>query len=399
MMRDMHSFGTPDLLDRVQPAQEGAPVAPGLDRTTSWEYPSRQALIAASDDAHPGRFYPRYGHPAGMLAEARIAHLEGAGGALVYGSGMAAISSVFLGVLGAGDRQALSRRCYGGTVTFARHDLPRWGVQVDFFDPFDAGELATALARGPRLVHVETPVNPTARALDLEPLCRAAHAKGALVSVDATFMPPPFQRTLSHGADYAIHSATKFLGGHTDILGGAVSGSVERISELERFRRRLGPTMAPDAAWLLARSLETVELRVRAQNAGAREVVHWLADRGKALGVARVHHPALPGHPDGVVAARQQGELLGSVFAFEVEGGMETATRVFDGLRRFRRGGSLGGVESLVSMPVDTSHKAYRDDDFARAGFSPSALRLSIGLEPASDLIADLEAALKGRGA
>ncbi len=391
------SFGTPELLARRVQAAGGSPVSAGVERSTSWEFPSRAGLVAAADDQAPGHFYPRYGHQAGRLAEATLATLEGAEGSVLFASGMAALSSTFLCFLSHGDRLAISKKCYGGSVLIARDELPRFGIDVEFFDPFVAADVERVLATSPKLVHVETPVNPTGRVLDLAYLSARVHEAGALLSVDATFLPPPLQRTLAHGADLAIHSATKFLGGHSDVLAGAVSGSLALMHELERFRRKHGAVLGPDAAWLLRRSLETLELRVHAQCQSAATIAGWLANEGRKLGVDRVHYVGLPGHEDRELAERVL-QAFGAVFSFEVAGGLDRAERVFDALRVFRRGVSLGGVESLVAMPVDGSHRMLTPDEFAQVGFAPCAIRLSVGLEPAETLRADLEQALRAAG-
>ena len=387
----MHCFGTPDLLDGLQQDECGTPVVPSIDRATCWEFPSRRALADACDDATPGRFYPRYGHGAGLVCEAWIARFEGAEAALLFASGMAAISGVLLARLNSGQRLGLSRKTYGGTVAVAEHELPRFGVEVLGFDPFDKASTEAMLAREPAHVHVECPVNPTGRVLDLAAIAERVHAAGATLSCDATFMPPPFQRTCQLGVDYAIHSCTKFLGGHSDLLAGVVSGSVEAIERLERWRRRTGAVLPPDEAWLLRRSLETLELRVRAACESAVTIARFLDAHP---GVARVHAPCLEAHPDHSLARERTSGLFGAVFTFEIEGGEAAATKVYDSLRLFRRSVSLGGVESLASLPVDTSHHALRDEDWEGVGFARHAIRLSVGLEPVETLRADLEQAL-----
>ena len=387
----MHCFGTPDLLDDAAFEERGTPVVPSIDRATCWEFPSRESIAAACEDASPGRFYPRYGHGAGLVCEAWVARLENAGGALLFGSGMAAISAVLMTRVDGGQRLGLSRKTYGGTVAVAEHELPRFGVEVVAFDPFDEASLATMLAREPAHVHVESPVNPTGRVLDLAAIAERVHAVGATLSCDATFMPPPFQRCCELGVDYSIHSATKFLGGHSDLLAGVVSGSVDAIARLERWRRRTGAVLPPDESWLLRRSLETLELRTRAACASATEIARFLEQHPK---VERVHAPCLETHPDHALAAERTGGIFGAVFSFEIAGGEEAATRCYDALRVFRRSVSLGGVESLASMPIDTSHHALSDADWQDVGFARHAMRLSVGLEPVDELRTDLEQAL-----
>lgn len=387
------TFGTPELLGEHD--AELRPVSDGVSRTTTWEFPSRAAVAAAMEDAEPGRFYPRYGHPNSLLLEATVAQLEGASACVSFASGMAAISAIPLALLRSGDGFACARACYGGTNALLG-ELLRFGIEVSRFDAFDPASLDRVLDSGVRLVHVESPVNPTARILDLRAIAERVHARGALLSCDATFLPPPMQRALSLGVDLVVHSATKFLGGHSDILAGVVSGSRALIAKLERWRRYGGAVLGPDDAWLLRRSLETLELRTRAQCASARELAFFLAEHP---GVARVHYPELPGHPDAAFLDQQSG-VGGSTFTFEVvedgtpEGGERAATRVYDRLRVFRRAVSLGGVESLACLPADTSHHSNSADEMREMGFEPHAIRLSVGLEPVAALREDLAQAL-----
>lgn len=388
-MTSLPPFGTPEYLDVAAGAVR--PVVDGVERTTTWAYPDRASLRAAMDDAEPGRFYPRYGHPNSLLLEAWMARLEGAEACVSFASGMAAISAIPLALLSSGDRWAYAAACYGGTHAFAK-DLPRFGITADRFDSFSSDSLDEVLARGAVLVHVESPVNPTGRILELTRVAERVHAAGALLSCDVTFMPPPVQRSLTSGVDLAVHSATKFLGGHSDILAGVVSGSRELIAKLERWRRRSGAVLGPDESWLLRRSLETVEIRTRAQCETAEELARWLAKDDR---VERVHHAALDEDASELRLAQQSG-LGGAVMAFEPRGGDATTTRVFDALRVFRRAVSLGGVESLASIPVDSSHHSYSSDEIRAFGFAPHAIRLSVGLEPVEELRRDLDRALGG---
>ncbi|MFQ5507186.1 MAG: trans-sulfuration enzyme family protein [Planctomycetota bacterium] len=390
----MCPFGTPDHLDCLPEPDEGTPVVPDLTRSTVFEFGSRRQFLRGEEGEPAGHFYPRYGHVNGLHLEALTASLERAGGSVSFASGMAASSAVFLALLEQGDRLALSTRCYGGVLALASHELPRFGIGVLRFDPFDPGQVDEVLSASPKLVHVETPVNPTVRVIDLPPLAERVHGAGALLCVDATFLPPPFQRVLELGADLSIHSATKFLGGHTDVLAGVASGGVELMEKLEGHRRRTGAVLAADLAWLLIRSLKTLELRVRAQCETARQLAGWL--EAEAPNVGKVHYPGLASHPDHDVASRNQA-LFGSMLSFEVHGGHEAAWRVFDGFDLFRKAPSLGGVESLVCLPADSSHRMLTEEEQRAAGFGPGTIRLSVGLEPLEELREDLLAALRGR--
>lgn len=379
---------------REDPAPPLGPVAPDLTRATTFAYPSAEALRAVGDEEARGDFYQRYGHPNGRLFEKQVAELEGADGAVSFASGMAAISAVFFGLLRAGDVIAISRYVYGGVEALAAEDLPRFGVEVRRFDPFDETSVRDATRGKIKLIHVETPTNPLCRVIDLKRIVEAAHRCGALISVDATFLPPPLQRPLAHGVDLVVHSATKILGGHSDILAGVVSGRHALLERLERFRRRTGAVLAPDAAWLLVRSLATLELRARRSADNALRLANFL-DRLRAQGgkIAQVHYPGLPHHPDHAIASVYM-QSFGFVLAFEVTGGLSAAVAAYDRLRVIARAVSLGGVESLASIPLHTSHAMMPPDERRRAGIADGLIRLSVGIEPYEALEQDLATAL-----
>lgn len=379
---------------RSEPSPPLGPVAPDLTRATTFAYPNAEALRAAGEGEAPGEFYPRYGHPAGRLFEQRLSALEGADGAVSFASGMAAIAAVFCSLLRAGDAVAVSRYVYGGVEALVTQDLPRFGIEVRRFDPFDDASLATATAAPVKLIHVETPTNPLCRVVDLKRIVAAACRIGALLTVDATFLPPPFQRPLAHGADLVMHSATKMLGGHSDALGGVVSGRHELLGRVEAFRRRTGAILSPDTAWLLVRSLATLELRVRRASENAEKLARFIdAKRAAGRTVSAVHYPGLPQHPDHAVA-REYMDTFGFMLAFEVAGGLSAAVAVYDRLRVFARAVSLGGVESLASIPLHTSHAMMPPDERRRAGIADGLVRISVGIEPYETLANDIATAL-----
>lgn len=381
---------------REDAAPPRGPLAPDLTRATTFAYPTAEALRAVGEGELPGEFYPRYGHPAGRLFEKQVAELEGADGAVSFASGLAALHAVFCGLLRAGDAIAVSRYVYGGVEAMVSADLPRFGIEVHRFDPFDEDSVERALREGVKLIHVETPTNPLCRVVPLKRIAEAARRRGAWVSVDATFLPPPFQRPLAHGVDLVMHSATKMLGGHSDALAGIVSGRHELLTRLEGFRRRTGAVLAPETAWLLVRSLATLELRARRAAENASRLARFLDGlRMSANNVARVHYPGLPQHPDHDVA-RAYMDTFGFVLAFEVAGGLSEAVRVYDRFRVIARAVSLGGVETLASIPLHTSHAMMSAEERRGAGIADGLIRLSVGIEPYEVLEADLAAALTG---
>ena len=379
---------------REEEGPPAGPLAPDLTRATTFAYPTAEELRAAGAGEIAGEFYARYGHPACRLFESKVARLEGADGAVSFASGLAALHAVFFGLLRAGDTIAASRYVYGGVDAMLAEDLPRFGVAVRRFDPFEAGSLEAVLDASVKIVHVETPTNPLSRVVDVKRFAERAHQYGAWLSADATFLPPPFQRPIVHGADLVMHSATKMLGGHSDTLGGIVSSRHALLEPLEAFRRRTGGILAPDTAWLLVRSLATLELRGRAASQNAERLAGFLDGlRARGRSVARVHYPGLPGHPDHRIA-REYMRTFGFMLAFEVEGGLAGAERVYDRLRVIARAVSLGGVESLASLPLHTSHAMMSLEERSRAGIADGLIRLSVGIEPYESLEADLASAL-----
>lgn len=387
----MKRYGHPGLLDQEGIPGEGKPLSPPLIRSSTFEFPDRQSHNRAIDGSD--RFYARHGHEIGRIVEARLAQLEAAEGALLFASGIAAVTAVLLGLSRAESRIAVSRHSYGGTLMLANRVLPDLGIGVDLFDPFDEADLDRMLAAGPHLVQVETPINPTLRILDIETLSARVHDQGALLSVDATFIPPPFQRCLDRGADLVVHSATKFFGGHSDVLAGVVLGRDAELARLEEWRRMTGPILGQDAAWLLHRSLGTHELRFREQCARAHDLAFHLDRNRETLGIRALHYPGLASHPDHELAMRSL-HNFGSMLSFELDGGIERAARAFDSLKVFHRGPSLGGVESLICLPSETSHALLEEGELRRIGFGPGLIRISVGIEPIEDLIQDLEQAI-----
>ncbi len=333
--------------------------------------------------------YTRYGNPTLTVAEEKLAALEGAEAAVVTSSGMAAISSALLGVLKAGDELIATRQLYGGTYRLMRDILPDLGIRVHHVeaDLRGAEELVNSRTRA---LYVETPTNPTLRVVDLGKAI-AITRKHKLVSlIDNTFASPIFQKPLALGFDIVLHSATKYLSGHSDLIAGAAAGSRKWMDRIRSMVIALGGSMDPTAAYLLIRGMKTLELRVRKQSENAMAVARFLEKHPK---VARVHYPGLASHPDHRLAARQMGGF-GSMLAFDLKGGLPVARRFCDRTRIFLLAASLGGVESLVILPIYTSHYNMSGEELAKVGVSPGTVRVSVGLEDAADLLADLKQAL-----
>lgn len=366
----------------------GSPYSP-VYNTTTYRFADTASLQEVVEGHTSGNLYTRWGsNPTIQELEQGLARLEGTEDALAFASGMAAISATLFahgrhGIVCVGD-------LYGGTQELLTKHLEPLGIPVTFLLKHEPEQLAEALNKPGMLVYCESPANPTLSILDLKMLAQQAHAKGALLAVDNTFASPVNQRPLALGADLSLHSASKFLGGHSDITAGAVMASADRIQPIALWRRNLGQIIAPETAALLSRSLRTLPLRVRQHNENAMAVARAM-DAHPAI--KQVLYPGLPDF-DGHSLAAQQMDGFGGVLTIELNGGREQAVKVADNLSVFLLATSLGGVESLVSQPCATSHYGISQEERERRGITDSMLRLSVGLEDAQDLIADLEQAL-----
>jgi cystathionine gamma-synthase len=335
--------------------------------------------------------YTRSGNPTrDALAEA-LAALEGGAGAVVTSSGMAAVNLVCQ-LLQPGDLLVAPHDCYGGTYRLFSALARRGVVQVEFVDQTDAPAFAAALARKPRLVWVETPSNPLLRIVDIRGAAQLAHGAGALLLVDNTFMSPGWQQPLALGADLVLHSTTKYLNGHSDVVGGAVIAATSELHEqLVWWANCIGATGAPFDSYLTLRGVRTLHARLRAHGENAARIAELL-DQHPA--VARVYYPGLPSHPQHQLATRQQNGF-GAMLSFELRGDLSNVRAFVDGLQCFSLAESLGGVESLIAHPATMTHAAMDADARRTAGIIDTLLRLSIGIEDPEDLVRDLQAALE----
>ncbi|HEX6911379.1 MAG TPA: aminotransferase class I/II-fold pyridoxal phosphate-dependent enzyme [Longimicrobium sp.] len=360
----------------------GAPVvSPIVPSTTFYSDPTGQGEV----------LYTRYGNgPNQRLVEQRLASLDGAEDAIVFASGMAAMACALLSVLRAGDHVVATDAIYGGTRALLMDELSRLGIETTFTNLFSPG-WTEALRPNTRVVLGETPSNPVLRVLDLQPIADAAHAHGAAVIVDATFGSPVNYRALEHGADIVMHSATKYLGGHSDVTAGVLCGGAERIAQARKRARVWGPVLDPHGVWLLERGMKTLALRMERHNRNGMEVARWAESRPE---VARVFYPGLPSHPDHEIAKRVL-DGFGGMVGIEVRGGGEAAERFVRALRLAKLAPSLGGVETLISEPRYTSHAAMTPAQREAAGIRDGFLRVSLGIEDAADIIADFDQALR----
>jgi cystathionine beta-lyase/cystathionine gamma-synthase len=334
--------------------------------------------------------YTRFGNNPNQVAlERRIAALEGAEDAVVTGSGMAAMAMALLGCAEAGTRIASADALYGGTRVLLDRELSRLGIRTDYLD-FHAPGWADRLTEGYGVVLVELPTNPLLRVPDLPAIARAARRIGAVVVVDSTFATPINLRPLEHGAHLVVHSATKYLGGHSDVTAGAVVGGGTLLASVRDRTRIFGPSLDPHAAWLVERGIKTLAVRMERHERNGHAVAEWCEAHPA---VRQVYYPGLPSHPDHALAGRLLGGY-GGMLGVELRGGGEAATRVVRRLRLARVASSLGGVDTLVSEPRHTSHMAMTAQQREQAGIRDGFLRFSLGIEDAEDIIADLRQAL-----
>lgn len=358
--------------------------------------PVVQPLVQSVNHVQPvgtpdGVLYTRYANtPNALLVQRRLALLEGAEASLVLSSGMGATACTMLALLRPGDHLITSAWIYGGTRKLFDYELPAMGVTVTTVDPTESRAWRRAITRNTRVIFVESPVNPTTRVLDLRPLSALARETGLALVVDSTFASPVNFRPLAHGADVVIHSATKYLNGHHDILAGVVCGAESVVDEVRQKMMVWGQAPDPFALWLLERGLKTLDVRVKRQNESAQRIAEWATQHPA---IARVHYPGLPSHPDHALA-RDVLDGFGGMLALELVGGGDATAPMLERLRLITHAPSLGGVDSLVSEPRYTSHAAMTADARAAIGVPDGFLRFSIGLEDAEDLIDDLAQAL-----
>jgi cystathionine beta-lyase/cystathionine gamma-synthase len=339
-----------------------------------------------------GVLYTRYANtPNAVAVQRRLALLEGAEASLVLASGMGATTCTMLALLRPGDHLITSEWIYGGTRRFFEQELPALGVTVTEVNPDAPRQWRRAVTPATRAIFLESPVNPTTRLLDMRPISALAREAGLALVVDSTFASPINFRPLEHGADVVIHSATKYLNGHHDILAGVVCGSESMVDEVRQKMMIWGQAPDPFALWLLERGLKTLDVRVQRQNRNAQQIAEWASTHPR---IARVHYPGLPTHPDHVLA-REILDGFGGMLAIELADGGEATPAVLERLRLITHAPSLGGVDSLVSEPRYTSHAHMTSDARAAVGIPDGFLRLSIGLEDPADLIADLTQALE----
>jgi cystathionine gamma-synthase len=372
--------------------KKNGPVTTPIYQTSTFEVADNdeQMRVIGTD-----RYYTRWGNPTITVAEGTIAELEGTEAARIFASGMGAITTAILALLKTGDHIVAQREVYGGVAKFLSEWLPRLGIETTFVDTTDYEQHERAIRPNTKLLYAESPTNPAMRVVDFRKIAALAKKHRLISMLDGTFGTPINQHPGEYGIDLVMHSGTKYLSGHADLTCGAIAGSRELIAKINEARTTLGACMDPHAAWLLIRGLKTLAVRVAQQNENAMRVAEFLEQHAK---VRRVHYPFLKSHPQ-YALAREQMSGGGGMVTFEVEGTGEDARRVSEAMRLFTLATSLGGVESLVSIPVLTSHAMIPAELREKMGITEQMVRLSVGIENGDDLIADLERALEAVGA
>ncbi len=342
------------------------------------------------DEVEDFYIYSRYGNPTVREVERRLALVENADDAILFSSGMSAITTTILSFVESGDDIISLSSIYGVTFRFLRDHLPKFGVNVKFVDVDEVEDIKKFITNRTKLIYFETPINPTTRVIDIKKIVNIAKERDIITIIDNTFATPVNQNPILLGVDIVLHSATKYLSGHSDLILGCVMSSKDKIERIRKVKNVLGGNPDPHQAFLLGRSLKTLELRVKKQNENALKLAQFLSTREN---VKRTFYPGLTSHPDHDIAKSQM-RGFGGMLTFEINGKLEDAKKFCDSLKIALNATSLGSVETLVSIPVLTSHIKMSQEELKKAGISESMVRVSVGIENIEDLLWDFEQAL-----
>lgn len=386
----------PSFDTRCAHAGDGAdeandPIAPALVLSSVFETPTLE-LADRAISGEPGVYiYSRDANPTVVAFERAAASLDGAEAALAMASGMGAISTIFLGLLAAGDHAVVARELYGATLVLLSQQLSRYGVRATAVDAGDLAALEAACEPNTKLIFIETVSNPLMHVADVPAIAEVARRHGAVLAVDGTFTSPALSQPLSQGAGLVMHSATKYLGGHSDVTAGIVAGSGELIERLRPVRKLFGPTCSPLDAWLALRGMKTLALRMERHTANALGLAAFLEQHKK---VQRVYHPGLADHPQHALAACILPDGVGGMLSFEIEGGYAAVDRFTQALSMIRFAASLGDVTTTISHPALTSHRGLSEQERAAVGITDGLIRVSTGIESLDDIVADVDRGL-----
>lgn len=373
-----------------KPHNETRAVSPPIFQTSTYVAPSAEDFLeVATEPRHP-QFYTRYGNPNHAQAEAVLAGLEGMDAALLAGSGMGSITTAILALVGSGDHIIAQESLYAGTIALLQNHLPRFGVETTFVDQTDVAAFEAAIRPTTRLMIVETPSNPLMKLTDLRAVAELADRHDIITMADNTFATPINQRPAEFGIDLVVHSATKYLGGHSDLIAGVIAGSDDLIERVWRMSLVTGASLNGFDSWLLLRGLRTLPLRAARHNENALKIAQFLAYHGQ---VEQVHYPGLDSHPQHALAQAQM-DGFGGMLSFQVQGGYEATDRFISHLTLIARAASLGGTHSTIAHPAAMWAGSFSEEELIAKGILPNLVRLSVGIEDASDLIGDISAAL-----
>jgi len=370
---------------------DAVPLTTPIYETSTFVFENAAEVLACNEGRSSKYLYSRYANPTIVSVEQKLAVLDRAESALVFSSGQGATTTILMAHVKAGDEIICGAAIYGGTLHLLKDLLANFGLTTRFVSLDDLANLERVFSPRTKVLWFESPTNPTLRCVDVKRVADACRARGVLSVMDNTFACPINQQPLALGVDLSMQSATKYLNGHSDVTGGVVTGPRALVAPIEKARRMVGTVMDPYPAYALGRGLKTLPLRVARHNANARAVADFLAQDRR---VTEVYYPGLPSHPDHEIAKRQM-TGFGGMVCFDLDGKYDRAARVYDRLKVIKRAASLGGVESLISMPVLTSQWGHTDEQLRDAGVTRGMLRLSVGLEDVADLIEDLDGALK----
>ena len=393
-MSEHHRAPTTAAIHTTRATSHSRPVSSPIFQTTTFALPSAADLARAATEVASPDFYTRHGNPNHVELADAVATLEGAERGLVFGSGMGALTTTVLALVRAGDHVVAQRSMYGGSLSLVQALLPRLGVDCTIVDQTDTGTWADAVTPATRLFLIESPSNPRLEITDIAAVAAIARERGVVTLADNTFATPVNQRPIALGVDLVWHSATKYLGGHSDTAAGVVVGPDALIETIWSMSLTVGAVLGPFDAWLLTRGIRTLHLRVERHNTTGAAVADHLSRRPE---IAVVNYPGLPTHPSHAIAARQM-DGFGGVLSVELRGGFDAAATTIERLELFQLAASLGSVESLAVHPASMWRAVLSDDEILAAGLQPGLVRLACGQEDPADLIDDLDRALDALG-
>ncbi|MBO6892617.1 MAG: methionine gamma-lyase [Roseibium sp.] len=393
-MSTAKGFASRAIHHAYQPQENEGALTPPLHLTSTFVFETAEAGGEMFAGEREGHIYSRISNPTLDLLERRIADLEGAEAGLALSSGMGAITSTLWTLVSPGDEIIVDETLYGCTFAYMRHGLTKFGVKISHVDMTDPENLRTVISDKTRVVYFETPANPNMRLVDIARISDIAHEAGATVVVDNTYATPYLTRPIDLGADIVLHSATKYLGGHGDVVAGLVVGSAEQISEIRLvgMKDMTGAVMAPFSALLILRGLKTLALRMDRHCASAQKVAEWLEAHPA---VSKVFFPGLESFEQHELSRKQMAQP-GGMIAFELDGGLEAGVDMMNALQMIQRAVSLGDAETLIQHPASMTHSTYTPEERAAHGISDGLVRLSVGLEDLDDILEDLAQALPG---